>query len=484
MKSTSNYASKAFVFALAFAAFAFAGHASAQIMGGAGGNGSSSGYYGNSGTGCTIVSFTSNPATTASGQGATLDWTTNGCMNTTINGGNFTGTQLEPMTGSVATGPLSGTTTFTLSANGPDGSTTASTTVAVTDSQYPYSYTCGNTDTVDNEDPDPNCGTSRQNDFITTAATNVGATTARLNGIALSTPDIFSVYFEYGTSANLGSATVFQTLSNVTTFYVHQNIGTAPSTRYYYRMVAQIVGGPTIRGNILSFTTAPLDKNTTSYVGGSNAGSTTGNSTTTTDDESGGSSVAGASGTAASAATINGVTVTVTDPSDKIQIGDTVSYTINYANGTSSSLHDATMTVVFPLGYTVKQTTQGTMQNATTVVADLGTLAPQQTGSIFIQATVGPNTSTGATLVTSATLDYALASGAHDSAVGYVINHASAENVLAGFALGSGFFPTTLFGWLITIIIILTIILIARRVSKQKHAASHGHGGGHGDAHH
>ena len=95
----------------------------------------------------------------------------------------------------------------------------------------------------------------------------------------------------------------------------------------------------------------------------------------------------------------------------------------------------------------------------------------------------GANTPTGETLVTNATLAYTLPDGTHDSAVGYVINHAGVENVLAGFALGSGFFPSTIFGWLITVIIILTLILIARRIAKQKKAA-HGHGDAPGHAGH
>jgi len=68
-------------------------------------------------------------------------------------------------------------------------------------------------------------------------------------------------------------------------------------------------------------------------------------------------------------------------------------------------------------------------------------------------------------------------------AVGGILTHIQilCRRNLAGFALGAGFFPTTIFGWLITIIIILLIIILARRISKAKHAD---HGSGHGPAHH
>lgn len=477
MKSSLYKAWKVTVLALMLAVSGSASTASAQILSTDVGTTTTTNAYGT----CGITSFTASPTSTDNGKTSTLNWTTSGCMNTTLNGGAFMGTQIFPMNHSVSTGPLSGTTRFTLSANGQHNSATAYVTVAVADTQYAYSYAC---------DPlelggDPDCISAYQGKFITTAATNVGSTTARLNGIALDTPNTFSVYFEYGTTPNLGYATFFQTLGNVKTFYVHQTISVTPSTRYYYRVVAQILNGPTIRGDIMSFTTAPKETPYKTYAGDTNSSTSTSSTTTNTTTSGstvtttsgGGSSVQSSAKNTGTLSTIDGVSVKVTTKSDEIRIGDTVEYTVEYGNGTQKTLKDAALTIVFPQGFSIKQSTRGTIAGAT-VSAPLGTMTPGQSGSIFIEAIVGQNTAVGSTLVTSATLDYTLPNGTRDSAVGYVLNHASATNAIAGLALGGGFFPSTIFGWLLTIIIILTIILIARRIAKQKEGG-HGHGGGH-----
>ena len=456
MKNTTFKVLSGVLFA---AALAFAGGAAHVAE-------AQTGYYDGS---CTVTSFSSSPNTVTSGESATLYWTTQGCMNTTVSGGSLYGSY-APMSGSMPTGPLYGTTTFTLSANGQNNSTTASTSIAVTNSSYPYSYACQ----TGVPNADPSCASQYSGNFITAPATNVGATTARLNGLALNTPDTFSAYFEYGTNpSSLDHATYFQSLGNVTTYDIVQTIDTIPNTTYYYRLVSQISGGATVRGNVLSFTTLPSD--TVVYVtDDTGTGATTSGTTSST---SSGASTTSASG--GSAANAIGVQVTVTNQGDKVAVGDTAEYTVTYANGSGRTLKDAILTIVLPQGFTVKQTTQGLMLNPTTVSVTIGTLAPAQTGSVFVQAVVGSNTMLGTTLVTNATLTYTLPNGTHDSAVGYVLNHATASGEFAGFALGSGFFPTTLFGWFITIIIILVIILIARRITKEKHAAQHGGHGGH-----
>ena len=86
-----------------------------------------------------------------------------------------------------------------------------------------------------------------------------------------------------------------------------------------------------------------------------------------------------------------------------------------------------------------------------------------------MQAKVGSSVSLTNTLVTNGALSFTYSNGVSDSAVGYVLNHASGGvSSLGGFALGSGFFPTTVIGWLVTILIILAVILTIRRISKAK----------------
>ena len=88
-----------------------------------------------------------------------------------------------------------------------------------------------------------------------------------------------------------------------------------------------------------------------------------------------------------------------------------------------------------------------------------------------MQATVGANTALNETLVTNGKLEYTLPDGTNDSAVGYVLNHAGGVASLGGLSLGAGFFPTTVLGWIVTILIILAVILTIRRISKAKHGS-------------
>ena len=111
------------------------------------------------------------------------------------------------------------------------------------------------------------------------------------------------------------------------------------------------------------------------------------------------------------------------------------------------------------------------MINPTTVNVPLNALLSGQKGTIYIQATVDKSVATNETLVTNGTLSYVLSNGHHDSVVGYMLNHAESSTVLAGLTFGTGFFPTTIFGWFITIIIILIIILIARRIANSNNSA-------------
>jgi hypothetical protein len=84
----------------------------------------------------------------------------------------------------------------------------------------------------------------------------------------------------------------------------------------------------------------------------------------------------------------------------------------------------------------------------------------------------------GNTLVTNGTLSYTYPNGTRDSTIGFVLNHAGGSSFLGGFTLGTGFFPTTVLGWFMTILIILALILIIRRIVKGQDAG-HGHGGHH-----
>jgi uncharacterized delta-60 repeat protein len=89
----------------------------------------------------------------------------------------------------------------------------------------------------------------------TNVATNVTSSSATLNGTVNPNGLTTSVHFEYGTTANYGSATAIQNYTGNTTQSVSANItGLSPSTTYHFRIVASNNGGTT-NGGDRTFTT-------------------------------------------------------------------------------------------------------------------------------------------------------------------------------------------------------------------------------------
>ncbi len=407
-----------------------------------------SGSFAMAQTSCAITSLTSSAQnnTISSGQSVTLFWSSYGCTYLTLQGGPIYSRFESQVNGSDSTGPLTATTTFTLFGTG-SGSSSAPRTITI------------------NVNGSVNGGSAN---VITAPPTNIGSSTVRLQGIALGTTDPFVGYFEIGKTSQFDKTTPYQYLSPTSGSYPFSDtVSVEPNTTYFYQAFIR-VGQNVYQGAIIPFTTPSAAVNPVTYANGKSG---TGTATTSTSS----SKDTGTKNTAPE----NTVSLSLQNQGDAVSIGDTVAFTATYTNNTTKKLSGVVLSIVFPQGFTVKQTTQGTVLNPTTVTVDLKTLAPGQSGSVFIQTLVGPTTSTSDTLVTNGTLEYTLPDGTHDSAVGYVINHASRKNVLGGLTLGSGFFPTTIFGWLMTVIIILTIILLARRIAKAKSDGGHGH-----DAHH
>lgn len=79
-----------------------------------------------------VISFAASPATISAGQSATLNWSTQNADSVSIDNG----VGAQPTSGTLAVTPAS-TTTYTLTASGAGGSTTASTTVTVSTAPAP-----------------------------------------------------------------------------------------------------------------------------------------------------------------------------------------------------------------------------------------------------------------------------------------------------------------------------------------------------------
>ena len=394
-------------------------------------NGNGNNYY----QSCYISSFTVNgssvSAPVAPGSSATIAWGTNGCSYVTISGPGMY-SQNQSLSGTTTTAPLYTTSTYTISASSYSYGSPVSQSVTVN---------VGGVYNTANLAP------------ITTIATNVTSSSARLNGLIPQAYNSGTVnaYFEYGASYSLGSQTSPQPVSTYTLTNYYDTITVSPNTTYYFRAVMNVNNAIT-KGDIVSFTTpgysaniAPVVVNQVSYGTGS------------------GSSYA---------------TVSISDQVQTVLPGDMISYTVSYKNISTKDLSNVVLSVILPKGVTFKSTTAGVPTTDNTVVLTLGTLPRDgQGGFVNIQATVDTNATVGSNLVSTATLAFTLPSGAQDTAVAYYLNTVIAQNNLGAFVLfGNGFFPTTLLGWVLLIGLIIIIILLARRYSRTTTVVQNGHG--------
>lgn len=289
---------------------------------------------------------------------------------------------------------------------------------------------------------------------ITTIPTSVTQTSARLNGLVTGSSGslytgIASVWFDYGTSPTLGSRTNTQTvnISNISNYF--DTIATSPNTTYYYRIVAT-VNGQNYTGSTVSFST-PAILTTTN----------TNTNTTTT--------IINRVGTGTGSAFLQ---LAITDSVQSVIPGDTLSYVVTYQNISGVTLSNVVINVILPTGVTFRQASQGLLTTNNTVATTVGTLLPAASGTFTIQVTTSPTIVPGNTLLTTATAAFTLPTSAQDSAIAYDLdNVVTFQNNLAGLALfGAGFFPTTLFGWILLLGLLLILILIARYFYQRSNA--------------
>lgn len=110
----------------------------------------------------------------------------------------------------------------------------------------------------------------------TNAASNVGVTTARLNGTvtSLGDYDVTYVSFEYGTTTAYGTNTDEQTLTSASTFY-ESITGLTASTTYHFRAIFRYDGTSYYYGSDRTFTTTAVSNPTIETGDASSIGSTT-----------------------------------------------------------------------------------------------------------------------------------------------------------------------------------------------------------------
>jgi uncharacterized repeat protein (TIGR01451 family) len=277
---------------------------------------------------------------------------------------------------------------------------------------------------------------------ITTVATNIGTSTATLNGLVTNPSGGFvSSYFQYGPTVNLGLTTASLTTNSN---YSQVIGGLSPDTIYYFRSVAQCGSG-------LSYGKIEV-LNTTSIIPAAT------NTTTTRTIYVQGTTVTG---------TASPIMLTIEDRYQTIGAGDTIDYTVTYKNIGKSLLTHPVLQVVIPKGITLTNSSAGTYSKDTnTLTVPLNDLKPGDGGVIYLSGHIDSIASGAAQIVTTAILVYTSPSGAQENAIAYVLNNPRDFGNLGAAAFFSGFGGIGIIGWLLLLILILLIILETRSYRK------------------
>ncbi|MBP6904862.1 MAG: DUF11 domain-containing protein [Candidatus Pacebacteria bacterium] len=377
---------------------------------------------------CEIDSFSASPSSIDRGDDSTLRWNTSGAVDyVTIS--NLSGQRNDD--GSVSVSPYS-TTTYTLRAYCDNGDTeTRTVTLRV--------------NAVD---------VSSAPQAITTVATILGNTQARLNGLAVpNTTRSTTAWFEWGVSGSFGNRTNTQTVTsgNSSQYYSDVVSGLVPGGVYYYRAVVRNENG-TAYGDTVRFQTT----RTTTIVTPSPR---------------------------PIVQTVRNVVVAQSAPSllelrvesnyDHMCVNGVMDYTITYRNISNQTLENTVLQFNHPKEITYLSASRGEYEVVDrTLTIDLGSVKPGEQGTITIHARVNDTAVRGNLTVATATVVYTNSqTHAQEDATAYSLITVSDDcpNLLGASAVGFGaFLPNTLLGWLLLILIILALIVLGRHLYKKK----------------
>jgi hypothetical protein len=272
---------------------------------------------------------------------------------------------------------------------------------------------------------------------VTTIATNVSKNNATLNGILLDTSGLATnVYFEYGTDVTLGARTNSKNLGAGTSLPFNEYIGNlAPNTIYFFRAMASNANG-IAKGNIEVFRTP----------GG------------------------GVTPPPVNPPTVDSkIMLKIENRYQFVGVGDTIDYTITYQNISKTKITKPLLQVIVPRYVAYLNSSRGTFAADTnTLNVQVEDLAPGAGGVVYLQGRVLSLPENNADIVTTAYIAYTNGSGAQDSAMAYVLNSPRAGNNLTASAFGAGFFPSSLCGWLLWVVIILLILWALREIFRSR----------------
>ena len=293
---------------------------------------------------------------------------------------------------------------------------------------------------------------------ITTPATNIANNSALLNSLILNPSGVnAAAWFEWGTSTNLGNTTLSNSVgTSPSVTHSAQIFNLVPGTTYYFRAVAENSYGRS-QGSILSFVATG-----TINTGGGGSNTTIiyrpPVSTTTVINQGGGVGVPSL------------VMLTIDGGSDIISPGERRGYHVTWRNVSNQILRKVVVRVLLPGGMNFQSADKGSFTASdNTLTYDIGTLVPGQTGDLFMVADASITLQPGTLVVVVANLVYTDQSNVQGNAIAYAthtVSNTSVNNLGASFFSAGTFWPGSLFGWLLLILILLLIAwLISRLVA-------------------
>lgn len=294
----------------------------------------------------------------------------------------------------------------------------------------------------------------------TLLATELTGTTAKLNGLVFAAGgQASSVWFEWGSNASLGNKT--QTVSAGTFAVVkHSDFisGLTKGQTYYYRIVAENSSGR-VYGTVNTFVS-----DVSTYVAPRPVVTRPTVTRPTTEVVNVGQ-------------TQSLVSLSIEGGDEAILAKDKRAYHVTWKNESTQVLRDVVLRVSFPQSMFVESATKGSFSAVdNSVIINLKTLDPKQTGDTFIFATAGENLKAGEILVVSANLVYTqTTNGVQGDAIAYVTHRVEVAQSTQGASIfGAGdFIPSTLFEWLLLIILVLILVLLGNhlygRFAEEKH---------------
>lgn len=312
--------------------------------------------------------------------------------------------------------------------------------------------------------------------------------------------DLPQLYVQYGTTTSMTSMTPVMAQGRGSRVLSFRLSNLDEDTTYYYRAVF-MHHGETVQGSRLSFRTleegesqigvSVTDSSNTLFGGNTvttyttntntnNSSQTSSNTslssqtshTTNTSSTSSGSQnqVAGISQSSASGVVTGSaanVSLRITNDESEFKEGDKVTFRVTISNTGTMSARSGRLVISIPSEFDFLKSSDGSFDEGDNeLTVRLSTLAAGSSKTITVDARVS-DLKDDDSVTTRAVLTFT------KSGISYTVRasdtddiEASAGNVLGASVFGAGFFPQTLAGWVLLIIIITALIFVIRRYSK------------------